>query len=524
MKRAQRKNAKFYWSPSRANLHCEFIECLHHVEGTWSTPTITLIPAQIFFVCQLFGFRNHLGGRRFSSALLLIGRKNAKSTLAAAILLSCLCLEYEEGPQIISAATTGDQARKVFDPAKRMVEKSSELREVYGLEAFSKAIARYENGGSFKPINAKASTQDGLNPSHTVMDEVHAHKNADLLNVLTSAAGARANALWLYTTTEGYENPGPWGELRAFSQNILQGVIEADHFLAVMYALDEASESLGIKKDDDEFDESTWVKANPLLETNKTLLLAIRKEAIEAKGMPSKLAEFRIKRCNRRSSSSKGCINLHRFRQCGAEVDLNRLVGAPCWGAYDGASTTDMASWRLLWKFEDMWWTWGRYWVPREAVKQRSERKSVNYQGWADSGLLTVTEGDVNDEALIEAQIIEDFKRFGPLSVGYDPWNAGRLAQNLMANGVPMLQFIQGAKSYNPGWQAFESAYTSRKLCHGGNKVLIWNASNLIDRRDANMNFAPDKKRSPDKIDGMCTLLMNFAMASNVDTSKSFWE
>jgi phage terminase large subunit-like protein len=514
LKRAQGKRPPFNWSPSRANLHCEFIECLHHVEGTWSCPTIVLIPAQIFFVAQLFGFRNHMGGRRFSTALLAVARKNAKSTLAAAILLSCLCLEHEEGPQIISAATTGDQARKVFAPAKRMVEKNGELREVYGLEAFANSVARYENGGFFQPINSKASTQDGLNPSHTVMDEVHAQKTADLFNVLTSASGGRANPLWLYTTTEGYENAGPWGEIRSFAQNILRDVVTADHFLAVLFMLDD---------DDDEFDESKWPKANPLMETSKTLLLKVREAAIEAKEMPSKAAEFRIKRCNRRSQTGKGCINLAKFRKCNGEVDLGRLVGAPCWGAYDGASTTDMAAWRLLWLFEDLWWTWGRYWVPKDSILQRTERRSVNYQPWVESGIVTATEGDVIDYARVQADILTDFKRFGPAQVAFDPWNATQLAQNLTNDGVPMIQFIQGPKSYQPAWMEFERAYTSRTLRHGGDPVLIWNAANLVDRRDANMNFAPDKKRSPDKIDGIVSLLMCYGLAGT-PVAKSFWE
>ena len=49
---------------------------------------------------------------------------------------------------------------------------------------FANAIACLQNGGSFKPINSKASTQDGLNPSTVGLDEVHAHKTHDLLNVL----------------------------------------------------------------------------------------------------------------------------------------------------------------------------------------------------------------------------------------------------------------------------------------------------------------------------------------------------
>jgi hypothetical protein len=160
-----------------------------------------------------------------------------------------------------------------------MVEQTPDLREAFGLEARANAITRVEVGGSFKPINAKASTQDGLNPSHTVLDEVHAHKTHDLLNVLQSAAGARANPLWLYTTTEGYETPGPWPELRHFARQVLEGVIEADHFLALYYAVDEK---------DDDFDEAAWPKANPLMDVNPLLLAEIRKAAIEAKAMPGR--------------------------------------------------------------------------------------------------------------------------------------------------------------------------------------------------------------------------------------------
>ena len=201
LNRSLRKNPPFVFSAKKANQHCKFIEQLNHVEGEWATPNITLEPAQIFFVVQLFGFRKLDGGRRFTQAVYATARKNAKSTLAAAIMISCLCLEPEPGAQLINAATTGDQARIVWKVAKAMIEKSPELRATFDVETFANSIARYDNGASYKPINAKASTQDGLNPSHTNLDEVHAHKNSDLFNVLKSAAGARKNPLWLYTTT-----------------------------------------------------------------------------------------------------------------------------------------------------------------------------------------------------------------------------------------------------------------------------------------------------------------------------------
>ena len=512
LKRAQRKRPPFGWSPEQANAACEFLEQLPHVEGVWETPTIKLEPAQVFFVCNLFGFRNPDGSRRFTTALFAVARKNAKSALAAGILLYVFCTEPEMGPQVLSAATTGDQARIVWGVAKRMVEKLSDLREAFTLEPFANAIARYEVGGTFKPINAKASTQDGLNPSALCFDELHAHKSRDLFDVLRSAAGARKSPLFLYTTTEGFETPGPWPEVRLFAFQVLQGVVEAEHFLAVYYALDDS---------DDDFDEAKWIKANPLLDVSISSA-ELRKYAIEAKQQPGALAEFRIKRLNRQAAAAEGFVDLLRWRKGGAEFDPQSLAGSPCWAALDLASTRDMCAWRLLWLKDDTWWTWGRYWVPEAQVAQRNERGTVRYAPWVAAGHVQATEGDVVDYRLIESDIVADCERFAPRKIAYDPWNASQLVNQLVERRLPLEQFRQGPASFHPAMQAFERAYTAGALRHGGNPVLQWNAANLVARRDANMNMAPDRKRSADKIDGIVALIMAFGLAAGADERKEY--
>ncbi len=509
LKRAKAKRPPFVFSPDHANHACAFIELLPHVEGKWETPEIRLHPSHVFFVVQLFGFRKHDGTRRFSSALFAVARKNAKSTLAAAILLYCQCCEPEEGAQVISAATTFPQASIIFGVAKRMVEKTPDLREAFGLETFAKSIARMETGASFKPIHAKASTQDGLNPSHVGLDEIHAHKTPDLLNVLTSAAGARANPLWLYTTTEGYTNPGPWGELRQFAKQLLDGVFghEADHFLVVFFAMDEEDRETR-QKGDDTFDESKWIKANPLIDVNPHLLAAIRKEAIEAKRMPSKQAEFEIKRANRPAAAAGSWVLLSKWKKCDGPVDLEALRDVPCWGGLDLASTRDLASLRLVWKLDGKLLTWGRRWVPAAAVAQRTERGTVPYAGWVASGLIEQTEGEVTDYAVIEQAILDVREQFNLQSLAFDRWNATEMVSRLIEAEVPMVEFVQGTKSYHPAMQELERAYIGGKLAHGGDPVLTWCAANLVARRDVNMSMAPDKKKSADKIDDMTALLM----------------
>ena len=504
LKRAQRKRPPFVWSPEQANRYCAFIEQLPHVEGTWKTATIQLEASQIFFVCQLFGFRRDDGTRRFTTALYAVARKNAKSTLAAAILLACYCLEPEVGPQVLSAAMTGKQARIVYDIAKRMVERDADLRATFDLEAFANSIARYEVGGSFKPINAKASTQDGLNPSALCFDELHAHKTRDLFDVLRSAVGARRNLLQLYTTTEGYENPGPWQEIRRFAFQILDEVFEADHVLVLYYALDE---------DDSDFDERAWHKANPLLGVSISID-KMREYAKEARLLPGALAEFRIKRLNRPSAAADAWLRLAKWKRCGKPVDLAMLAEHPCWAGLDLASTLDMAAWRLVWCVEEIYYTWGRYWVPAAAARTRTERGSAPYATWIAEGWIRETPDEVLDYRIIKADILEDAALFKLQEAAFDRWNASQMVAELLDEGLPMIEFAQGPKSFNPAMQALESAYISGKFCHGGNPVLTWNMTNLVPRRDANLNLAPDRKRSADKIDGGVALLMAMGRAA----------
>ncbi len=115
--------------------------------------------------------------------------------------------------------------------------------------------------------------------------------------------------MWLYTTTEGYETPGPWPELRNFAYLVLDGVLRADHFFAVIWAIDDDD------AEDREFDPKILIKANPLLPTNPELAEELRKLVINAQAMPGTQAEFRIKRLNRRATAAAGWLNLHKWRR-----------------------------------------------------------------------------------------------------------------------------------------------------------------------------------------------------------------
>lgn len=529
----ERTDADWYFDADYAFDACAFVEQLPHVEGQWAHPCIRLAPFQAFALCQLFGFRKRdaqrgaeitikgrarpYHARRFSSMLYATARKSAKSTMAAGIALYIQCREPEQGQQLYSAATTFKQALPIFGCAQRMAVKCGALTSVFGLKSWgsheasspgARGLSIKSRGSAFAPLHAKASTQDGLNPSAVLIDEVHAHKTPDLINVLMSAAGARSSPFFGYFTTEGYISAGPWGEIRTFADKILDGIFDADHMLVLFWSVD---------PEDDDFDESAWIKANPLMLTNPHLLTAIRKEAEEARGMPSKLAEFRIKRLNRESNPPQAWVNLDKWQQCDSEpVTLADFAGLVCYGGLDLSSTKDLTAFRLVANHPSRGLiTWGRRWVPEAAIQARTERGTVPYLTWQTDGLIETMPGDMIDNRIVKAAVIDTAQQLDAIGatlarIAGDEWNGRQMYGELLELGYDVVFFKQGAQSYHPVMQEFERVYYSGQFAHGGDPVLKWCASNLIIRYDVNLNMAPDKKRAPEKIDDMVALLMAF--------------
>ena len=220
----------YVWSDTHAAAICAFAETCPHIEGKWDTPTLTLQPWQVWLLSTLFGWRQRAAPerRRFTDAYIEVARKNGKSVLAAIVMLYCFLQEGENGPQVKIAATTRSQADIVFQTAKKMVQRLPALREQFGLQTFANAITCETNSGSLQPINSKSSSQDGLNPHACCIDELHAHKDRGLFDVLLSARGSRTNPLSLSITTAGYNMLGVAFEQRSFLVKVLQQIFVAD--------------------------------------------------------------------------------------------------------------------------------------------------------------------------------------------------------------------------------------------------------------------------------------------------------
>jgi phage terminase large subunit-like protein len=490
----------YRWDEWHAADVCDFIEKLPHVEGEWSTPTITLEPWQIFVLTTLFGWRRKLDGhRRFNTAYIEVARKNAKSVLAAGIGIYCLCCEGEVGPQVKDAATTGGQARIIFDVQKKMVEATPALAQAFDLEVLANSIVCHQNGGNITPINAKASTQDGLNPHCTIIDELHAHANRSLFDVLKSARGARQNPLSLYVTTAGYNMLGVCYEQRTMVTKILAGVFDGDHYFGIIYTLDEA---------DDPYDETVWPKSNPNLGIS-VKVEEFRTYALDAKVSPESEGEYKTKRHNIWLSSHSAWLNMRQWDACADRaLRLEDFTGQPCWIGGDLAQLDDLAAVALAFQRADIIYGFVQFYLPLDVVHERA-RAVPAYQIWANDRVITMTSGNMIDYGIIELDIRAWCKMFNVRSILFDQFGSAQIVSRLFNDGLPANVLAKTAKNFTPPARDLETRIRHGKFRHTGNPCLKWNASNCVVTRKIDDSILPKKEspESPNKIDGIDALL-----------------
>ncbi len=521
--RAKGGKWEYYFDPLWAIDACEFIEKLPHIEGQWDSPTIVLEPAQIFELCCIFGWRHKQGAyrdrsdpRRFTVVYKEEARKNGKSTFAAGIALYCENCENENGPQVKCAATTGGQARIIFDIAKKMVERTKALRDAFGLEALANSIVNYRNGGSIQPINAKASTQDGLNPHLTIIDELHAHKDRGLFDVLMSARGARKNPLSYYVTTAGYDMTGVCYEQRTILTKILEGIFKAEHFWGIIYTLDEEIKGPNgeiIQKADDPFDPKVWIKANPLWHcaVNQKEFIAARDQA---KISPQSEGEFKTKRCNLWLGAAQAWLNMAQWDSCAdGSLKIEDFYGQEAYIGNDLSSKRDTTSSVLLTHTAEGYPVWfGRFYLPQKNVEELA-KKHAHYIAWAKQGLFILTEGNYIDYNKVETDLDEWYKLFNVLETAFDPWGSTQMAASIEGKGQPTIILPYTSKNITPPALELEGMIQSGLCRHNGDPVMKWMASNaVVDRRvDGSILPKKENKDSPNKIDGIAALLTAWA-------------
>jgi phage terminase large subunit-like protein len=321
--------------------------------------------------------------------------------------------------------------------------------------------------------------------------------------------GKRDQPMMAIITTAGSDRAGICYEVRSYVVKILQQAAHDETWFGVIYTIDRDENNEADDRDDDWQAGTSWRKANP----NWGVSVDpehIARMATKAMQLPSAQANFKTKHLNVWVNADTAWMDMRAWNACADRaLRLDDFNGEACNIGLDLASKIDIAAKvRLFERIVDQarhFYLFGTYYLPAAAIE---DGRNAQYMGWRESGLLVETPGEVIDFASIEEDLLDDTKRFGPVEVAFDPWQATQLAQNMLAKNVPMIEYRQTVANFSAPMKELQALAMSGRLHHDGDPVLTWMVSNVVCHLDAKDNIYPRKERPENKIDGVVAATM----------------
>lgn len=511
---------------SRADRVIAFIERLKIPSGEFRGQPFRLREWQKAIIRRIYDPADPITGRRkVRRVILSMARKNAKTTLIAALVLVHLIgPESRASAEVYSAANDREQAAVVFKACVGMIEQDETLTRLMVVVPSKKRIVVPHLGTVYVALSADAKTKHGSNPAVWIYDELAQAPKADLYDALDTSQGAQAEPLGFVISTQAISPLSLMSQLVDYATKVASGEIEDETVAPFIFT---------VPMDADPFDESLWPLANPAL--GDFLSLAdMRSEAEKAKRMPSRLPIFRNLRLNQQVDGLEHVLRAEDWKACALPVDADSLEGAECFGGLDLSARSDLTSFALVFPGKKKR-VLVRTWTPEKNLRERADKDRAPYPLWIEQGWLETTPGASVDYGFVARAIGEAQAKYDLRAVAFDRWRIRDLKRALEAEGVAhwqlgeddplpgavcLIPFGQGFRDMSPAVDQIEEDVTAHLVEHGGNPVLTWAASNAVATYDAANNRKLDKSKARNRIDPFVALVMANCIASRGDHLK----
>lgn len=513
----------YTYDAKKANKAISWIEehCFH-VEGELAPGKLKLELWQKALISCIFGICDKDGRRQFREVLLVIGRKNGKSLLSAAIMNYIFREDGGFGTRVYCVAPKLDQADIVYEGTWAMVQLDPEqiaLREAVqsAREATHQKVQEADElikkrrsdlyiaktNSTVKKIAFSAKKSDGFNPSLTICDEIASWQGDAGLKqyeVMKSGMGARPEGIMLSCTTSGYQNDSIYDELLKRSTRFLLGESKETKLLPFLYMIDDIEKWNDINE---------LRKSNPNLGVSVSIDYLLEEIAI-AEGSLSKKVEFITKYCCLKQNSSTAWLSTQTVQKCmGDEITLESL--SKCYGVVglDLSQTTDLTSACVVVEKNGILNVVSMFWLPAERIDEASDRDGVPYRLYIERGLLSPSGDNFVDYRDCYNWLVDLVEKYNilPLVVGYDRYSAQYLIQDLNAYGFKCDDVWQGENLWGVMQEA-EGLMKDGKVCIGDNDLLKMHFLNSAVKMSTERGRGKLIKVSPTAhIDGMAAFL-----------------
>ena len=509
---------RFHFDKKEAERAVKFIESFCYIPSGRLGQPFLLEDYEKAWIQAIFGFVDDDGLRQYQEVFIIVGRKNGKSSLAAAIELYMLMADGEGAPQIYNVATKKEQAELAFNAALKMMRQSKKL--LHHLNKRNEDIYCPSNMGFIKPLSSNTGSLDGLDVHCAVLDEVAAMKDRDLYDLIKQGMSAREQPLLLQISTNGFVRGGIFDNQYDYAKQWLDGEITDERFLPLVYELDDRDEWK---------DEKCWVKANPGLGTVKKLE-ALRGYVQKAKDDPSFRPTVMTKDFNLPENTAVAWLD---FDEAVNEetFDWREMGFRYCIVGFDASDTIDLTAAQALMMRpgDDKIYELSMYWIPEETIMaasesgSRRERDDAPYEAWIARGLMRTVPGNKIDKQVIVDWLCElrDEYDIYPYAVGFDPWHISDAERQSMEDLVGKgraLPVRQGALTLSQPMKQLRADYQVNRIVDNNHPINAWCRMNVKVRTDINGNIQPAKKldNPKNRIDGFAAELDAYTTLMNL--------
>lgn len=436
------------------------------------------------------------GNRRVNRCLLFLPRKQAKTYLAACVVVIWLFGLKKTGQQILSVANDRQQAGLLFEMVKQIIESNPALLKRCDIRKSQKRIIVEETYSYYQALSSESTNKTGYSPSLVIIDEAQDITDADLIKNVTTGFGARTDYLTLMIGTAGTRKDTPFYAEYEYAKRFLSREIVNPNYAAFIY---EAPENA------DWTDRKVWKRAMPALGTFCSRKV-IEDDFALAQEMPHKESEFRQYYLNQWQTNEGTQWIRH---EDWARNNTRPLGDSTEYTAgLDIASVVDTSSLVLFGKNSA-----GSYdvipfiWVCQEQVAKRKSAE-FDYKRWQEQGFLRVTKGNAQDQEQILADLLDVFRTYKVSKLAIDRYGTQWFGPKLLEHGIPAFEMGQGTVSMSEPLKQLQRLVLNRQLAHGGHPVMAWMASNCRVVCDASENYRITKADRERKVDGIQALAM----------------
>ena len=437
----------------------------------------------------IFGsYDSETGNRLIKEVFVLVSKKNSKSTIAGAIMLTALIRNWRQSAQFAILSPTVEVATNSFAPASDMVAKDEELTALLHTQGHVKTITHRESNATMKVLAADSNTVGGLKAVGVLVDELHLFgKISTAENMFREAFGglaSRPEGFIIYLTTQSDEPPaGVFKQKLEYARNVRDGKIVDPAFLPVIF-----------EHPDDMVASGECLKLENMWMTNPNMGFSVDQAFLEREFQKANLAG---------GTSFRGFMAKHGNVEIGLNLRSDRWAGADFWEqqgtekgltldqllersevvdiGIDGGGLDDLLGLAVVGRDKDTreWLLWTHAWAHPSVLERRKSEASrfKDFEKDGDLTLVKIIGDDVNEVAAICAQC-EDA---GILDkIGADPAGLGGILEALVEAELPEEKII----GISQGWKMTGAIKTTERklaegaLIHGGQPMMNWCVGN----------------------------------------------